>query len=223
MDTILEAPGTAQAESKIGGYIKLITDATAELAAQDRAKWPFDDNGFNFQDDSMNCWPNVASMTPAMGIEDLWNNYIVPRRIHLFATHSIHNTAKGVGYNNRLSAGIPDKQSEMSALKKNITVTYDRGLQAVVIKNANGETIDLSGAVLTGPVEMTLPAGTILDQKLDGVEGELYVTANRKATIATMTVTDQVVVGNGKAGKGMPELKMGGMSIMRRAPVILVR
>ncbi len=227
MDEILEAPGTAREDSKIGAYIKLITDATADLAAADRAKWPFegtfDGKSFNFQNESMNCWPTVASMTPTMGIDDLWNNYIVPRRVHLFETHSVHNTAKGVGYNNRLSAGIPDKQSDMSVLKKNITVTYDSLLQAVVIKNANEETIDLSGAVLTGPVEMTLPAGTILDQKIEGVEGELYITADRKATIEAMTVTDQVVVGNGAAGKGMPELKVGGMSIMRHAPMILVR
>ena len=34
----------------------------------------------------------------AKGVDDLWNDYIVPRRRHLFETHSIHNTAKGIGY-----------------------------------------------------------------------------------------------------------------------------
>ena len=206
MDTILEAPGTEQADSKLWSYIKLITDATADLAAADRAKWPLSDI-YNFQNDSMNCWPNVASMTPTMGIEDLWNNYVEPRRIHLFETHSIHNTEKGVGYNNRLSAGIPDKQSELKLLRRKISAVYDDVIGAVVIKNANIETIDLSGFVLTGPVNWTLPSGTILDQATNGVDGELYVTADRRATVAAMTVVDQVVVGNGEIGDGAIELK----------------
>ena len=200
MDEILEAPGTAREDSKLWGYIATITNATAKLAAADRAKWPLS-GIYNFQNDSMNCWPNVASMTPAMGIEDLWNNYVVPRRVHLFETHSVHNTEKGVGYNNRLSAGIPDKQSAIATLRAGITAEYDQTLCAVVIRNRNKETIDVSGWTLTGPVEMALPAGTILDQQLDETSGELYVTVDRKVTVAAMTVTDQVVVGNGKAGK----------------------
>ncbi len=219
MDEILEAPGTARENSKLWGYIATITNATAELAAVDRKKWPLS-GIYNFQNDSMNCWPNVASMTPTMGIEDLWNNYVEPRRVHLFETHSIHNTEKGVGYNNRLSAGIPDKQSELVAFGGLVTAKYDATLRAVVIRNEAAETLDVSGWTLKGPVEMTLPAGTILDQKIGDKAGELYVTADRKATVAAMEVADQVVVGNGTVGEGAITLTAAnGTSLVPYVPV----
>ncbi len=51
---------------------------------------------------------------------------------------------------------------------------------------------------------MKLPAGTVIDQAIDGTAGELFVVTDRKAYVAAnkATLTDQVIVGNAKTGSG---------------------
>ncbi len=168
-------------------------------AALDQVKWP--NNG---TDNAIDVWQNGTRPADMdAGIQEIWTNYVVPRRIHLYETHSINNTTKGVGYDRTLSAGIPAAQSSIADLKAGISVTWNATLQAMVITNTNAETIDISGWTLAGPVEMTLPAGTVLDQAIDGVAGEVYVTADRRTTIEKFgdKLSDQVVVGNGTAAE----------------------
>ncbi len=176
-----------------------LVEKMREDSELDQEAWPN-----NTTDNDVDVWQ--AGTRPANiddGIQDIWDNYVVPRRIHLYETHSVTNTTKGVGYAVNLSAGIPAAQSAIANLAEGISATYNADLGAVVIQNTNAETIDLSGWKLVGPVNMTLPAGTVIDQGETGAPGEVYVTADRRATIAALgdDVTNQVVVGNGTAGE----------------------
>ena len=207
MDQFLCAPGTERSETPAMVEMDRNLELIREDAALDRQYWGFLGTGSNAECTWVNCWGAVGDGSvnncqpdgaPA-GVDDIWDNYIVPRRQHLYVTHSISNTAKTVGYGAQLNAGIPLAQSPIADLKAGITAEYLRDLGAVVIRNANAETVDLSGWRLTGPVAMTLPGGTVIDWKDGETPGEVYVTADRKATIEKMSVTDQVVVGNGTA------------------------
>ncbi len=163
-------------------------------AALDQAKWPNDST-----DNAIDAWQGgTRPENMDAGIQEIWNDYVVPRRIHLYETHSVKNTTKGVGYGRTLSAGIPEAQSPIATLAAGITVAYDATLSAAVIRNTNAETIDLSDWTLAGPVEMKLPAGTVLDMAINGEPGEVYVTLDRRQTIDALGegVTNQVVVGN---------------------------
>ncbi len=174
---------------------------------------------------AVNVWTSdTEPQTLVAGYKEIWNSYIVPRRTHLFETHAAANhTADQIGYANNLCAGIPAAQSELAALigaegSPNFTVRYDATIKAVIIKNKNNETVDMSGWTLEGPIAWTLPAGTVIDQAIDGVPGEVYVTADRRFTIGAMgEITDQVVVGNGKVGTGALVLKSGETIVAQEA------
>ncbi len=197
MDQELKVPGTDESEVPLMVKMREMANLMRADATLDRAKYPRDDGGFSVIDVwGSSLWP--TNMDAA--IDEIWNDYIVPRRKHLYVTHSVTNTAREIGYATGLNAGIPEAQSPLATLAAGLSATYDESIGAVIIANANAEVIDLSGWTLKGPVEMTLPPGTVLDQAADGVPGEVYVTADRRATVAAMTVTDQVVVGNGTAG-----------------------
>ena len=212
MDRFLCTPGTDRSATPAMVEMDRNLELIREDAEKDRTCWGFLGTGSNAECTWVNCWGSVGDGTPdhcqpngaVAGVQDIWDNYIVPRRKHLYVTHSITNTAKACGYGAELNAGIPEAQSPIAVLKDGITAEYLPDIGAVVIRNANAETVDLSGWKLRGPVAMTLPGGTVIDWKDGGTPGEVYVTADRVATIGKMTLTDQVVVGNGTATEGMP-------------------
>ena len=207
MDRFLCTPGTDRSATPAMVEMDRNLELIREDAEKDRTCWGFLGTGSNAECTWVNCWGSVGDGTPdhcqpngaVAGVQDIWDNYIVPRRKHLYVTHSITNTAKACGYGAELNAGIPEAQSPIAVLKDGITAEYLPDIGAVVIRNANAETVDLSGWKLRGPVAMTLPGGTVIDWKDGGTPGEVYVTADRVATIGKMTLTDQVVVGNGTA------------------------
>ena len=87
-------------------------------AALDKARWSNDDT-----DNAIDVWKNItrpASMDA--GIDEIWSDYVVPRRKHLYVTHSITNTAKTIGYGSSLNAGIPEAQSPMDVLAPTIVL-----------------------------------------------------------------------------------------------------
>ena len=206
MDAYLGEPNAsetlANSDLELIATMREMVDMVRDDAALDRKTWGYG-TGTMIDD-----WGSNFPKTPDDGLQDLYDNYIVPRREHLYVTHSVTNTAKTVGYGSNLNAGIPLAQSAIADLRAGITAEYDQTLGAVVIRNANAETIDLSDWELSGPVTMTIPAGTVIDQQMDGVPGEVYVTADRRATVAAMTVTDQILVGNGKTGKADAKLSL---------------
>jgi len=210
MDAYLKEPGMAESETPIAVRMRAYADEILAENRKDRTLWgALGTDGGNKDCTWVNCWGSVGTVSDTQAANqqpvdsdaaytDIWKHYIVPRRVHLFETHAA-GAGKTTGYGLAACAGIPAKQSAIASLKDRVTAAYDAAVGAVVIRNANAETIDLSGWQLTGPVKMTLPPGTVIDQGTDAAPGEVYVTADRRATISKMTLTDQVVVGNGVA------------------------
>ena len=198
LDTILMAPGTSKEDTPFWRYAMPLVEAMKEDDLIDRKRWLDKYNG------KIACglwvWPGYLTFDE--GVDDLWDNYVVPRRVHLFETHCVSNTAKPVGYGRELNAGIPLKQSAISALKGGFSVESVPG--GAVIRNANAETVDMSGWKLSGPVVFTMPAGTVIDQRIGDKPGEVYVVTDRIAYVAAndATITEEIIVGNAKVGAG---------------------
>ncbi|MBQ6137121.1 MAG: CotH kinase family protein [Kiritimatiellae bacterium] len=190
MDQELKEPGTAESDTPVMAKMREMVALMSADAAADSAKWPIDSSA-----QAIDVWPSSSRpATISAGVDDIWNNYVVPRREHLYVTHSVTNTAKAVGYGSRLNAGIPEAQSPIETLAPNITVDLS-GLAdgVVVISNGNNEVVDMSGWTLKTAVEWTLPAGTVCD-----AQDAIYVVADRRAYVAAHSdaLTDQVIVGN---------------------------
>ncbi|MDO4527210.1 MAG: LamG-like jellyroll fold domain-containing protein [bacterium] len=192
MDEVLKEPGTSAEDTPFWKYMTTMQAAMTEDAATDRVKWGYGN------DTQIYVWNKTMSLEE--GLVDMWDNYVVPRRIHLFGTHSVTNDAVAIGYGAKLNAGIPAPQSAIADLKAGITLkTKIAALEDVlVIQNTNDEAIDMSKWTLAGAVEWTLPPGTVIDAQIDGVPGELYIVADRNAYVLAheTELTDQVIVGN---------------------------
>lgn len=211
MDKYLKAPDTPAEDTPIAVEMMKYRDEILTECQKDRPFWGTLSSGDTRAGGYVCCWGTTMMSSsyqkknqpddPSYGYRDIWDNYIVPRRVHLFQTHAADNKSKTVGYGVDLNAGIPAAQSAFLALRDQITIRYDAEKGAAIIENANAEAVDISGWKVSGPVEMTLPPGTVVDQKNGSTPGQVFVTADRRATIAAMTLTDQVVVGNGAAGE----------------------
>ena len=179
-------------------------------AVRDNERWPNDNS-----DDANDVWtPHIARpATIQAGIDEIWNNYVVPRREHLYVTHSVTNTAKAVGYGTNLNAGIPEAQSPIADLIAGFSIdnladaegTAIEDSEKVVIRNANAEAVDMSGWKISGRFNMTLPAGTVVD-----ANDVITIVADRRAYIAAneATLTDDVIVGNATLNTKVTTLKL---------------
>ena len=207
MDQELKAPGTDESEVPFMVKMREMAELMRADSELDQAKWPNNDS-----DSAIDVWGN--SCRPAdidAGIQDIWNNYVVPRRKHLYVTHSINNTSRNVGYGSNLIAGIPDAQSPISELAPKISVANMTvlgetaadeldldsqfcSMEVIEIHNGNDEVVDMSGWTLAFSVDFTMPPGTVCD-----ANDSIYVVADRRAYINAMgDITDQVIVGNAK-------------------------
>lgn len=161
MDEHLKAPGTAQEETPFWEYVKLFKEVTAADAELDRAKW-----GTSYKDTVIYVWDHILGWDEAF--EDLWNNYVVPRRVHLYNTHAITNTTWETGYASDKNAGIPEAHPETFA-----PILMEKVEGGVKLTNPNADSIDLSGWTVEGLMDVstlpedsedifTLPPGTVL-------------------------------------------------------------
>lgn len=211
MDQELKEPGTSVEDTPFMAKMREMADLMRDDAASDQTRWPN-----NSTDNNIDVWTTRPADMDA-GINDIWNNYVVPRRQHLYVTHSVTNTAKTIGYGSNLNAGIPEAQSPISALAPNIYIdnltTLDTeqtealgvegqfyGTEVVVIRNDNDEVVDMSGWKLAFSVDFTFPAGTVCD-----ANDSIYIVADRRTYIEAhdTELTDQVIVGNATfAGTG---------------------
>ena len=196
MDQELKEPGTSEEDTPFMAKMREMADLMRDDATSDQDKWPDDGT-----DNAIDVWKNAtrpANMDD--GIDDIWDNYVVPRREHLYVTHSVNNTDWEVGYDSDLNAGIPEAQSPIATLKANIAVanlSEEDGLfhdtEVVVIYNGNDEVVDMSGWRLAFGADFTFPAGTVCD-----ANDNIYIVADRRAYIEDHAneLTDQVIVGN---------------------------
>ena len=197
MDQILKEPGTSQENTPFWTDIVLpLKEKTTADAALDDDLW------WNGRYETITIWE--PQLTFEEGYADMWDNYIVKRRVHLFETHSIHNKSKPIGYGRDFNAGIPDAQSPISQLAPNIRFVELDNQDAIVIENKNNEAVDMSGWKLGGawtnswqifPAKLNdpyaLPPGTVVDGN-----DKLYIAFDRESFIAKKTLTDQVIIGN---------------------------
>ena len=198
MDQELKEPGTAKEEIPLMAKMREIADLMRDDAALDCAKYPWSTSINNIDVWGKDKFPKTMDA----GIEEIWTDYIQPRQTHFYVTHSVTNDVKTIGYGRDFNAGIPLAQSSLEVLKEGLTAEAVEG--GVVIRNANAETIDLSGWEVSGPVVMKLPAGTVIDEGTAEKPGELFVVTDRRAYVAAnkATLTDEVIVGNAKTGSG---------------------
>src|SRR5206468_1580891 len=97
---------------------------------------------------------------------DLMSQFNDPRRQHLFATHSITNTAKPVGLTYHDNAGIPLSQPTnslvlISAFEYNPS-SGNQLQEFICLTNPNPYALDLSGWKLDGGVRFTFQPGTVV-------------------------------------------------------------
>jgi len=190
MDAELKAPGTPESEVPFMAKMRELANMMRADAALDQQEWPNDST-----DDKIDVWKNRPANIDA-GIDDIWDNYVVPRREHLYVTHSITNTAKEIGYGSSLNAGIPEAQSAIEVLSAKISLDLSRIADGVaIISNGNSEVVDMSGWTLRHGIDWTLPAGTVCDSN-----DCIYVVADRRGYVAAheSELTDQVIIGNAK-------------------------
>lgn len=162
MDEHLKAPGTAQEETPFWwDYVKLFKEVVAADAELDRAKW-----GTSYKDTVIYVWDHILEWDEAF--TDLWEYYVVPRRTHLYNTHSIKNTEWETGYASDKNAGIPDAHPETFA-----PILMEKIEGGIKLTNPNTDSIDLSGWTVEGLMDVstlpedsedvfTLPPGTVL-------------------------------------------------------------
>ncbi|MBQ2625375.1 MAG: CotH kinase family protein [Kiritimatiellae bacterium] len=206
MDQELKEPGTPESEVPFMVKMREMADLMRADSVLDLAKWPDDGS-----DSAIDVWPSGARPVDMdAGINEIWDDYVVPRREHLYVTHSVTNTTKVVGYGSNLNAGIPEAQSPITTLAPNIYVSNLTALDAeqaealgvtgqfygtevVIIQNDNAEAVDMSGWRLAFSVDFTFPAGTVCD-----ANDSIYIVADRRDYIRVHgdELTDQVIVGN---------------------------
>jgi hypothetical protein len=157
MRTVLDRwvlePGVEPQSRLLETHIRHMTNLIWTEAFMDRARWGY------------STW--TASNKPLTNaVNELFNEFINPRRNHWNATHSITNTAKPIGINRTDNAGIPVSQPPNPALYlASVDVNPSsriQGQEFLSFTNPNPIALDISGWQLDGAVEFTFKQGTIV-------------------------------------------------------------
>ncbi|HEX2973984.1 MAG TPA: lamin tail domain-containing protein, partial [Tepidisphaeraceae bacterium] len=154
MDQFLQAPGTPAAERYYDKRIDALYAMMAPDMALDNAKW--------------GQWGTYQTF--ATGVNALKNQYLEPRRKHLYNDHSLNTSYPDY-------AGIPAANTgtptiNFGAIDFN-PVSGNQNEEYIELVNPSGSAVDLSGWTLSGGVEFTFAAGTVIP-----ANGKLYVAAN---------------------------------------------
>ena len=158
MDTFLQAPGTAPASLVLENYLTTITNRIWAEAFLDRQTWGWPPNGGPY-----GYGPNLWLTN---GVPDLVNQFINPRRAHLYVTHCETNPAQPIGIYYTNNAGIPFTQPANAA----VTVvdldfnpaSANQAQEFLCLTNPNSFALDLTGWQLDGAVQFTFLAGTVI-------------------------------------------------------------
>jgi hypothetical protein len=140
MDELLQPPGTPRTELRYEERIQALHTAMSADVLLDRAKWG---NPYGVNQDF------------AKGVAVLTNDYLVPRRQHLFITHSVtHGNEIPLAQTQTLSIAIG--ALETTPLNGNQDQEY------IELVNRQSTAVDLSGCILTGAVDFTFSPGTVI-------------------------------------------------------------
>lgn len=194
MDEVLKEPGTAKEDTPFWtNYVEKFKTAVTAEAELDRAKW-----GTSYASTVIYVWDHILEWDEAF--TDLWDNYVEPRRKHLFETHNINNVTNEtweIGYDSNMNAGIPDAQSADFA-----PILIEKVDGGVKLTNPNTESIDLSNWTVEGLMDVstlpedsedifTLPPGTVLlggKSLILAYDRKAYVAANEPCFVIGLAV-----------------------------------
>jgi hypothetical protein len=196
LDQWWQPPGTPLSERRIEQHISTLTNQMWAEAALDRKKW-----GLTWHQPR----PRSAEQALPIGIRELIDRFIEPRRTHFYVNHSITNTTRPLGVTHRHNVGIPEAQAPDVLLQFG---TADRSPDApnqayLSLTNGNPAAVDLSGWRLQGGARVILPSGTVLPP-----HGVLYlspdVRAFRGRQLAPRRGQGLFVLGNYKGDQNDP-------------------
>ena len=152
LDQMVQPPETPVELRIIENHIRAMTNLISAEAILDRAKW------------GASPWASGKSFTAGVG--DLINQFVVPRRRHWYATHSITNRARPIGISSSSNAGIPLVQPEDAALEVVDVdfnpVSADQSQEYVALTNRMPYAVDVTGWKLSGAVTFTFKPGTVV-------------------------------------------------------------
>ncbi|MFM1770460.1 MAG: hypothetical protein RJA22_2989 [Verrucomicrobiota bacterium] len=163
MDQVIQPPGTPAESLIIENYIKQMTNRMAPEALLDRNKW------------GPTAWAPIDSFLIAAS--NLVSQFVAPRRIHWYATHSITNNARPTGTNATDKAGIPLAQPPQTLLGL-VDLEFNpssanQNQEFLALTNPNPYAVDISGWKLSKAVDFTFRPGTVIPSN-----GVLYVSPN---------------------------------------------
>jgi hypothetical protein len=170
LDRWWQPPGTPMSERIIERHTGAMTNLMWTEALLDRRKWG---NSWNIP---RNTRPD-DSLT--VGVRELVEKFIEPRRRHFYVTHSLTNESRMLGLIRRSGGvGIPEGQAGTVKLEFGEfgLCPTNRAQEYLCLKNPNSFAVDISGWRLEGVVKFTVPAGTVLPAK-----ATLYVSPDVKA------------------------------------------
>jgi len=205
----LGAQDATKEETPVWDWVVAYTNAIAGDVQIDRTMWKYDEKVIST---TTNIWVWSTALTFDEGVEDLWANYIVPRRKHLYDTHAAKNAGKtgypaaGGGYATGSSALIPETQPATETFGKRgalyftdlngkkpgedgFDITTDKILG---ICNTNNVAIDMSGWTVEGAVVATLKPGTVIP-----TNSVLWIVDDRRAAsdkVVAKGLTKPIVV-----------------------------
>jgi len=158
MDQFIQPPGTPAATGILENHIRGLTNSFWAEAFLDRSKWGW----------PVGCGPYGfgANLWLTNGVNALQNQFITPRRRHLFNTHSITNTARPIGLANSQRAGIPLAQDPAIAVQFGELdfnpVSRNQDEEYVRLVNTNDVAVDLSDWTVSGAIEFRFVGGTVI-------------------------------------------------------------
>lgn len=169
LDEWWQPPGTPLAERRIEQHITVITNLMWEEAVLDRKKW-----GATWHQPR----PRSPEQALPIGVRELIDRFIEPRRTHFYVTHSVTNTSRAVGTSRRNNVGLPEAQPpDVRVQFADLQPSPDQPRQAYLsLTNATPNAIDLSGWRIDGAAKYVIPPGTVLP-----ANGLLYVSADVRA------------------------------------------
>ena len=204
MDAWLKEPGTAQADTPIWQFFASQTNAMAETAGLDRAKWRNITSGGVINNWGGEYGTNFKTNI-VEGVEAIWNKYLVPRRTHFYVTHSATNATYDA--NNIFTvvdggtvvcnnAGIPESQPAGLKVRVSRRVLDADGTNTYIkVDNPNAIFLDVSEwTVSDGTTTVVLEPGTVIPPA-----GALYLVADRKAFTTAHPRAQVLLQGNIKA------------------------
>jgi hypothetical protein len=168
LDEWWQPPGTPLADRLIERHLMTLTNQLWADAVLDRRKWGYAWGGSQKSPE--------ASLV--VGVRDLVEQFIEPRRRHFYVTHSVTNTSRRLGITSRDNAGLPESQptdvrlefAEIRLCPTNAAQEY------LCVTNPNPFAVDLSGWHLEGAAQWEVPPGTVIP-----THSCLYLSPNVKA------------------------------------------